>query len=117
MKNIDDLLNYYAEHMPETVYLMKNKDRYPAIEKAAKEIAEMAQACDEDADIKIYPDELTGTTLCLDITSTLFTIDCLDKFCKALKMATTFEACPLTNGKLSVGITFQNAWVPAPPRK
>jgi len=117
MKTIDDLLDYYVEHMPEKVYLMKNPDRYPAIEKAVKEIAEMALICDAEATIDIHPDSLTGSTLCLAITSDIFAIDCIDKFCKSLKEATTFEACAKTNGMLSVSMTFQDAWIPVPPQK
>lgn len=103
--------------MPTTVYLTKNQDRYPIIEKAVKEIGEMALLCDKDAKIEIRPDALTGCTLCMSITADLFVIDYIDKFCDALKEASTFEACPLTNGMLSVSMTFQNAWVPAPPHK
>lgn len=114
---IDELLAFYEEHMPKTVYLMKNPDRYPIIENAVKEISEMARACDADAKIKIYPDDLTGSTLCLEITSSLFVIDVIDKFCDALKVANTFEACPLTTGDVSVSMTFQDAWIPAPPKK
>ena len=113
---IDVLLDYYVEHMPKTVYLMKNPDRYPVVEKAVREIAEMAQVCDSDAKIEIEPDELTGSSLCLTITSNLFVIDEIDKFCAALKEADTFEACPLTNGNVSISMTFEDAWIPAPPK-
>ena len=115
MKSIDELLNYYEGLMPKKAYLMVNKERYPIIVKAVKEICDMASLCDKEAKVDIHPDPLTGTTLCLDITTNLFVIDYIDKFCAALKEATTFEACPLTNGMLSVSMTFQKAWVPAPP--
>ena len=115
MSKIDTLLEYYVQHMPKTVYLVKNKQRYPVIEKAVKEIGEMALAVDDGAKIKIEPDELTGTTLCMYITTNLFVVDMIDKFCELLKEATTFEVCPLTNGMLSVSLTFQDAWVPASP--
>ena len=117
VKSIEDLLDYYVAHMPKSVYLMKNKDRYPIIEKAVKEIGDMALLCDKDAKIDIHPDALTGCTLCMDITTDLFVIDYIDKFCAALKEASTFEACPLTDGRLSVSMTFKDAWVPAPPHK
>lgn len=114
---IDRLLEYYVEHMPQNVYLVKNKDRYPLVEQAAREIADMALTCDEDAKIEIYPDDLTGSILCLKITADLFVIDMIDKFCESLKLASTFEACALTDGRVSVSMTFQDAWVPAPPAK
>lgn len=114
---IDELLDYYVEHMPRTVYLVKNAERYPLIEKAVKEIADMALLCDSRAKIDIHPDDLTGTTLCLDITASLFVVDMIDKFCELLKLTSTFEACPLTTGDVSVSMTFQDAWIPAPPKK
>ncbi len=114
---IDELLDYYVEHMPSTVYLEKNKDRYPIVEKAVREISEMALLYDSSAKIEIRPDELTGTTLCLYITSCLFVIEEIDKFCASLKVANTFEACALTTGDISVSLTFQDAWVPIPPKK
>ncbi len=114
---IDELLDYYVEHMPRTAYLVKNAERYPLIEKAVKEIADMAFLCDSRAKIDIHPDDLTGTTLCLDITASLFVVDMIDKFCDLLKLASTFEACPLTTGDVSVSMTFQDAWIPAPPKK
>lgn len=114
---IDELLDKYVERMPHTVYLMKNAERYPLIEKAVKEIADMAFLCDSRAKIDIHPDDLTGTTLCLDITASLFVVDMIDKFCDLLKLASTFEACPLTTGDVSVSMTFQDAWIPAPPKK
>lgn len=113
---IDELLDYYVEHMPSTVYLVKNGNRYPIIEKAVREITEMALLYDSNAKIDIRPDELTGTTLCLYITSSLFVIDEIDKFCSSLKTANTFEVCALTTGDISVSLTFKDAWVAAPPK-
>ena len=116
MDQIDKLLESYVKLMPKTVYLVKNKDKYPTIEKAVREISDMALSIDNEAKIKIKPDELTGTTMCLTITTNVFVVDMIDKFCDLLKEASTFEACPLTNGMLSVSITFQDAWVPAPTK-
>lgn len=110
---IEKLLKYYEEHMPRTVYLKKNKDKYQIIEKSVRELAEIAKTYDEDSVITIKPDELTGTTLCLDIETSLLAIDSVDKICEALKIADTLEICPLLNGNVSVAMTFQDAWVPA----
>lgn len=112
---IDVLLDEYVKLMPETSYLMKNPDRYPTVEKAAREIADMALTCDADAQIEIRPDELTGSSLCLRITADLFTIDMIDKFCESLKVANTFEAGALMDGRVFVAMTFEDAWIPAPP--
>ena len=117
MDTIDMLLNVYKKLMPETVYLVKNKERYPNIEKTVKAISDMVFNIDEEAMIKVSPDELTGTSLCMEIVTNLFVIDDIDEFCEVLKEATTFEATPFTNGKLHIGFTFEDAWLPAPPVK
>lgn len=114
---IDDLLKRYLELMPKTVYLVKNQARYSIIEKAVREIADMALLYDSSAKIEIKPDELTGTTLCLFITSSLFVIEQIDKFCASLKVANTFEVCALKSGDISISLTFQNAWEAAQPKK
>lgn len=114
-KEMDKIMKFYREYMPKEVYLMKNAKRYPLIEKATKEISELVLTYDQGAEIDIRPDELTGSTLCLSIKADLIVIDMVDKFCEALKTANTFEVCALTDGRASMNMTFQNAWVPAPP--
>lgn len=112
-EGIDKLLWYYEELMPRTTFLKKNKDKYPIIEKAVRELADIATTYDEDSVIKITPDKLVGTTLCLDIETNLLAVEDMDRICKSLKYADTLEICPLTDGNVSVSMTFQDAWVPA----
>lgn len=114
---IDELLEYYVKHMPKMSYLMKNKERYEVIEKSVREISEIALEADKKAKIKIFPDDLTGCTLCMEITASLFVVDKIDKFCTTLKVADTFEVCSLTNGDVSASLTYKDAWMPAPPKK
>ncbi len=119
MKNdsINLLLEEYVRLMPKTSYLMKNPDRYPVVEKATHEIANITLKCDEDAKIEIYPDELTGSSLCLKITADIIVMDMIDKFCEALKVADTFETGALTNSQVFIAMTFEDAWIPAPTRQ
>ncbi len=109
---IDILLDAYMRLMPSTAYLKKNPDRYCEVEQAIKEIAQLATDCDSNAKIEIKPDELTGSSLCLTVVSSLIVIDEIDKFCTALAKADSFEVCPRTDGTISLGICFENAWVP-----
>ena len=111
---IDALLDAYVTLMPKTAYLMLNKERYDEATAAIKEICEMAQLYDKDAKFDIHKDDLVGTSLNLSITSDLFVIDMIDKFCDSLRVANTFEVNPLTNGKISISMTFQNVYIPAP---
>ena len=62
MKSIEDLLDYYVAHMPKSVYLMKNKDRYPVIEKAVKEIGDMMPS-------RVAPCVWTSRRICSSLTT------------------------------------------------
>lgn len=114
---LDELLAFYKKHIPKTAYLMKNPNRYPEVEKAVKEIKDFALAIDSTAKIEAKPDDLTRSSLCLEITTDLIVIDEIDKFCSALSKADTFEASPLTNGKIFFALTFEDTWIPAPAYK
>lgn len=93
--------------MPETTYLAKSKERYDEVKQAIQDIADFAWASDNDAKINVIPDGITGTSIGLEIITDFFVVDCLDKFCDALKKGDTFEICPRTDGKFYVNITFE----------
>lgn len=112
---VDQLLETYKVLMPKTVYLVKNKKRYDEIVKAICEIASCAVEVDSDAKVRISPDALTGSSLCLEVTASLIVVDLLDKFCSALKKANNFEVYPRTDGLLNFNIVFEDAFVAAPP--
>ncbi|MDE7082558.1 MAG: hypothetical protein K2O89_02485 [Clostridia bacterium] len=111
---LDQLLETYKALMPKTVYLVKNKKRYDEAIKAICEIASDAVSADSEAKVKISPDPLTGSSLCLEVTTSLIIVDFLDKFCVALKKADNFEVYPRTDGLLNFNVVFENAFVAAP---
>lgn len=113
---VDNLLEWYKKLMPKTVYLTKNKVRYNEALKAISEIVSCTVASDSSAEIKVEPDQLTGTSLCVEINASLVIINMLDKFCTALQKADNFEVIPLTNGNVSLGLTFEDVFVPVFPR-
>lgn len=106
-KEIDVILKYYEEHMPKVAILKKNNERYDEAKQAIKEIADFVWETDENADIQIMPDELTGTSALMTITTSLVVIDMIDKFCNALSKANNFEICAKKNGMISMGIVFE----------
>lgn len=112
---VDQLTEVYKALMPKTVYLIKNKSRYDEAVKAICEIASCAVEADRDAKVKVCPDALTGSSLCLEITASLIVVDLLDKFCAALKKANNFEVYPKTDGLLNFNVIFEDAFVAAPP--
>ncbi|MCD8372515.1 MAG: hypothetical protein LUD27_04350 [Clostridia bacterium] len=113
---IDALLTVYKHLMPETVYLIKNKERYPIIMDAINDLIEYTQSYNDDTKISIKPDELIGTSLFCEIETVVFSVNNMSRFLNILKEADTIEVCPLTNGNVSVCISFKDAFVPAPPR-
>lgn len=114
---LDELLAFYKKHMPKTAYLMKNPARYHEVEKAVEEISDFVLSIDSNAKVEAKPDNLTGSSLCFEITTDLIVVDEIDKFCVALSKADTFEASPLTNGKIFFALTFEDTWIPAPACK
>ncbi len=109
---LDELISFYNKHMPKKVCLMKNPDRYHEVKKAVDKISDFILVGDSDAKISVKPDELTGTSLCLEITTDMIVVDATDKFCDAISKVDTFEFYPLTNGKIFFGISFEDVWMP-----
>ena len=114
---IDTILALYKKYMPETVYLLKNPDRYPDTMKAVKELSDFVLSIDENAKITATPDDLIGDALCVEITTDLIVVSEIDKLCSLLSKADTLEVNPLTNGKIEVALSFEKVWIPAPPAK
>ena len=113
---IDALLSFYEEHMPKTVYLMRNKGRYEEIVKAMDDIKKFIETIESDATFEISKDELIGTSLALEVTCTLLSMTEVDQFCDAIKKADSIDITPKTDGNLSVIFGFNDAYVPAPPK-
>lgn len=114
---IDALLSFYEEHMPKTVYLMRNKGRYEEIVKAMDDIKKFIETIESDATFEISKDELIGTSLALEVTCALLSMTEVDQFCDAIKKADSIDITPKTDGNLSVIFGFNDAYVPAPPKK
>ena len=114
---IDALLSFYEEHMPKTVYLMRNKGRYEEIVKAMDDIKKFIETIESDATFEISKDELIGTSLALEVTCTLLSMTEVDQCCDAIKKADSIDITPKTDGNLSVIFGFNDAYVPAPPKK
>ena len=113
--SIKQLAKVYESLMPTTIVLAKNKPRFTEAMEAIQKIADLVWDSDEKATINVAPDELTGTSICVNIKTDLFVVDRVMKLCDALCKADTFEVTPLIDGFVGIGITFEKAFVPAPP--
>lgn len=114
---IQQLLKVYESKMPKGVVLVKKKERFDEVKQAIQDISDLAWDCDESTVIDVYPDDLTGSAVCVKMIANLLVIDMLDKFCEALKKADTFEVYPRDDGYVGIGITFQDVFDAAPPIK
>lgn len=117
MEEIDKLIEFYREHMPENVALIKNEKRHNEVEQAIKDIAQFVYETDEAARVSVQPDDLTGTSITVEIIADVVVIDMVDKFCDALRKADNFEVCAKTNGKICLGLVFEGVFKPAPPKE
>ncbi|MDE6060875.1 MAG: hypothetical protein K2G31_05335 [Clostridia bacterium] len=111
---VDQLLETYTTLMPKTVFLMKNKRRHDEVMQAIHEITTCVTKYDSSAKVEVFPDPLTGSSLCLEVTTSLIIVDLLDKFCEALKKASNFEAYSRTDGLIEFNVVFEDAFVPVP---
>lgn len=114
---IDSLLAFYEAHMPHDVYLMRNKERYDEIKNAIDTIKQFVSTIESDAEFTISKDELIGTSLCLEVVCTLLSMTEVDKFCVAIKKADSIDITPRADGMLSVVFGFNDAYLPAKPKK
>lgn len=109
------LLKIIEENMPETVYLMRNKERYEEVVKAMEEIKDFILSIEDDAKFKVEKDELLGTTLILEVNCTLLSFTEVDEFCEAIKKVDTIDVVAKTDGTLGITFGFNDAYVPCPP--
>lgn len=113
---IDALIKFYEDHMPRSVVLVKNKQRYEEIKQAIQDIADFVWNTDKNAIINVTPDDLTGTSICVEIIASLVVIDMVDKFCDALRKANNFEVYPREDGNIGFGLVFENVFDAAQPK-
>lgn len=111
---IDALISVIEKKMPDTVYLMRNPERYDTIVSAMGELRNYIATIEDDATFKVTRAGLVGEDLALDVTCTLLAISEVDRFCNAIKVADTIDVEPLTNGDLHIVFGFKHAYVPAP---
>ncbi len=115
--SIDRLLALYEKHMPATVYLMRNPERYDKIAKAMEELKSFIDSIEDSATFSITKDELIGTSITLEVRCDLISFTEVDQFCSAIKMVDSIDIVPTDDGRLSVVFGFNDAYIPAPPKQ
>ena len=116
--NVDNFLNWYKDNRPETIYLVKNKQRYYEVLSAISTICSFALESNPDGTkITTNPDELLGTSLCVEIITPLVVFESMQELCAALSSADNLEICARTDGTVLIGIVFEDVYDFAPPAK
>lgn len=115
MTALDRFIAIYEALMPKKVYLVRNGSRYVEITGAMRDIETAINAATYDAVFNVESDELTGTTLALEVECDLLAITEVEQFCNAIRTSDSIDIVPLTNGNLSVVFGFNDAYIPAPP--
>lgn len=116
--NIDQFLAWYRSKRPETIYVVKNKERCAEVMDALRTISELALNSNlEGTEISTDPDELLGTSLCVEIVTNLVVFEEMQRFSAALSKADTFEVYARTDGRVGIGITFEDVYEIAKPSK
>jgi len=114
-KDTDKFLEWYKSKRPETIYLIKNKQRYDEAMAAVSDICKYSlKSNPEETRITANPDELLGTSICVEIISTLIVFEDIENFCAALSKANNFEVCARVDGKFLLGIVFEDVYEIAP---
>jgi len=104
---------------------IKNESRYEEVLDSIIHICATAFKSNPDrTTVSHKPDDLFGTSLCLEIITNVVVFEDMKELCAALSKVHpgTFEICAMAddgvpNGKVSIGIVFEDVYDLAPPRK
>lgn len=103
------------KNMPKQHITMLNMPRYAqAVQSINKIVAYVKSDC-PDAEVEVFFDELTGTSLCLKIIADEFNVYKIKDFCKAIEPANTMCVVPRNDETVEIGFTYEGAQVPVPP--
>ena len=114
----EDFLEWLSEvlqNKPKQYMTMLNIPRYAQAAESIKKIVTFVKKDCPDAEIKVYFDELTGTSLCLKIIADEFNVYKIKDFCEAIEPANTMDVIPRLDEKLEIGFTYEQAKMPMPP--
>ena len=111
--NIEELVEWLREKRPETIYRVKNQYRYSEVMNAISVICNMATSTEGVSILIPTSDEITGTSLFLEIVGDPIVFDDIEKLCTSLSKASNFEVRTQKQGKISkayIGLVFQDVW-------
>lgn len=113
---IKNFRDFYRAHMPNTVYLVKNGERYDVIEKAVVGFINYIKSVSPNSIVNVERDSLIGTSICVYTKAQLYVFEDVKKLCESIAKADIVEIIPRTDDKVEINLSFKNAYKPAPPR-
>ena len=108
----DALVELLKQHMPETVYLVKNHPRYEEVTETIREISDFFRENDENAEITVSSDELIGTMLAVEVKTYLLCTTETKALARFLAKADSLDVVPLTDGRVQLILGFDKAYKP-----
>ncbi|MCL2255841.1 MAG: hypothetical protein FWC11_03165 [Firmicutes bacterium] len=115
-KNTKEFWKWFDSIRTSESYHIINKKRFDNAISAINTIfALISESNPNRTAISLKQDDLLGTALDIEIITDVAIIDDLETFCNALRKADVYETCSLTNGKHSIGISFEDVFDFAPP--
>ena len=112
-KGLETFKSFYQKNMPDTVYLVKNGERYNEIERAVVSFVDFIKSVSPDAIVDVERDCLTGTSICVYAKAQLYVFEDVKAFCENISEADVVEIMPRTDDKVEINLSFKNAYVPA----
>lgn len=111
---LDELMEILSK-MPTKHLTILNMPRYAqALESVKKIVAYVKSDCPE-AEVEVFFDELTGTSLCLKIIADEFNVYKIKDFCKAVEPANTMCVIPRLDETVEIGFTYEDTKLPLNP--
>ena len=111
---VDELLEL-LKNIPKNRVTMLNLPRYSKAIQSIKSIVKYVKDDCPDAEVNVYFDELTGTSLCLTIIADELNVYRVKEFCAAIESASTMCVIPRLDSCVEIGFTFEDAQVPVKP--
>ncbi|MCL2798143.1 MAG: hypothetical protein FWD58_08850 [Firmicutes bacterium] len=114
-KTLDEFLLMYAKKTPDTVFLVKNNEKYAAIEKAMNTITGFFNESDSSARFEIRYGKMDPTALYFIAVANEVIVHNIKEYAAAMSEASNFEIYRLKGNKIIMSFLFNNAYSLAPP--
>ena len=107
----DPILEHLIEllgKIPKELVTMLNVPKYAEVVTSVSQIVDFVRQDCPDAEVSVYFDELTGTSLCLKIIADELNVYKIKEFCAAIEVASTMCVIPRIDSRVEIGFTYED---------